>query len=206
MVAVGPGRELNGFEGAPRITARVDDYRIDRKSRTVRELSADGKYSVDYYQREYAWTEANVSEILDDLRTARPPQGGTTSGAPRGRLNGKVTTASATFSADGSNGSLDVKALEMWLWEAACQSQGPLDTPKFKDYILPLILLKCLSDVFDDEVQLVAVEVGDLDTANEIIDQDHALVRSYVPAKSRWPRALNLFGNRHILHGVSQCA
>ena len=44
---------------------------------------------------------------------------------------------------------LDVPALESWLWEAACTIRGPLDAPKFKDYILPLIFLKRLSDVFD---------------------------------------------------------
>src|ERR1035441_9213824 len=84
-------------------------------------------------------------------------------------------------------GELDVKALESWLWDAACQIRGPLDAPKFKDYILPLIFLKRLSDVFDDEVQRVADEVGDLETAREIIEQDHGLVRFYVPADSRWP-------------------
>jgi type I restriction enzyme M protein len=105
--------------------------------------------------------------------------------APRGRPKDKVTTSLAT-SADG-NRSLDVKALETWLWDAACQIRGPLDAPKFKDYILPLIFLKRLSDVFDDEVQRVADEVGDPDTAKEIIDEDHALVRFYVPAESRWP-------------------
>lgn len=45
---------------------------------------------------------------------------------------------------------LDVPALESWLWEAACTVRGPLDAPKFKDYILPLIFVKRLSDVFDD--------------------------------------------------------
>jgi len=152
-----------------------------------------------YYQREYAWTQANVFEFLDDLsgrfafREERPV-------APRGRPNDKVTADSATSSADG-NGSLDVKALEMRLWDA-CRIRGPLDAPKFKNYILPLIFLK--RSVFDDEVQRVADEVGDLDTA--IIDQDHALVRLYVPAESHWPRALNLLANRHKLHGVSGCA
>jgi type I restriction enzyme M protein len=86
----------------------------------------------------------------------------------------------------GGNGSLDVKSLETWLWDAACQIRGPLDAPKFKDYILPLIFMKRLSDVFDDEVQRVAVEVGDLATAGEIIDEDHGLVRFYVPTESRW--------------------
>lgn len=32
---------------------------------------------------------------------------------------------------------LDVPTLEGWLWDAACQIRGPLDAPKFKDYILP---------------------------------------------------------------------
>jgi type I restriction enzyme M protein len=44
---------------------------------------------------------------------------------------------------------LDVPALEQWLWDAACQIRGPLDAPKFKDCILPLVFLKRLSDVFD---------------------------------------------------------
>jgi uncharacterized protein with ParB-like and HNH nuclease domain len=45
----------------------VDVDRIDGKPRTVRELFTSRKYSVDYYQREYAWTQANVVELLDDL-------------------------------------------------------------------------------------------------------------------------------------------
>lgn len=81
---------------------------------------------------------------------------------------------------------LDVKTLESWLWDAACQIRGPLDAPKFKDYILPLIFLKRLSDVFDDEVQRVAEEIGDVETARSVIEQDHALVRFYIPDDARW--------------------
>jgi hypothetical protein len=29
-----------------------------------------------------------------------------------------------------TNGTLDVSALESWLWEAACTIRGPLDAPK----------------------------------------------------------------------------
>ena len=47
---------------------------------------------------------------------------------------------------------LDIKTLENWLWEAACIIRGPIDAPKYKDYILPLIFLKRLSDVFEDEI------------------------------------------------------
>jgi uncharacterized protein with ParB-like and HNH nuclease domain len=45
----------------------VDVDRIDGKPRTVRELFTSRKYSIDYYQREYAWTQSNVNELLDDL-------------------------------------------------------------------------------------------------------------------------------------------
>lgn len=45
---------------------------------------------------------------------------------------------------------LDVKMLESWLWEAACKIRGEIDAPKYKDYILPLIFLKRLSDVFEE--------------------------------------------------------
>ncbi len=81
---------------------------------------------------------------------------------------------------------LDVSALETWLWEAACTIRGPLDAPKFKDYILPLIFLKRLSDVFDDEVAHLAHEFGDVKTAAKLVEQDHALVRFYIPQKARW--------------------
>ena len=81
---------------------------------------------------------------------------------------------------------LDVSALENWLWEAACTIRGPLDAPKFKDYILPLIFLKRLSDVFDDEVAHLAHDFGDVKTAAKLVEQDHKLVRFYIPQKARW--------------------
>ncbi len=76
--------------------------------------------------------------------------------------------------------------LEQWLWEAACQIRGPLDAPKFKDYILPLIFLKRLSDVFEDEIARVAEEFGDRATAQKTVDKDHGLVRFYIPLQGRW--------------------
>ena len=81
---------------------------------------------------------------------------------------------------------LDVSTLESWLWEAACAIRGPLDAPKFKDYILPLVFLKRLSDVFDDEIDHLAHEFGDPKTAAKLVDQDHKLVRFFIPQKARW--------------------
>ena len=75
---------------------------------------------------------------------------------------------------------LDISALENWLWEAACVIRGPVDAPKYKDYILPLIFLKRLSDVFDDEL----TELG---ATAKFVDKDHTLVRFYVSVNARWP-------------------
>jgi type I restriction enzyme M protein len=83
---------------------------------------------------------------------------------------------------------LDVPALETWLWEAACKIRGPLDAPKFKDYILPLIFLKRLSDVFDDEVAHLAHDFGDIETTKKLVEGDHKLVRFYLPENARWPK------------------
>jgi type I restriction enzyme M protein len=85
-----------------------------------------------------------------------------------------------------AGGPLDLPALETWLWDAACQIRGPLDAPKFKDYILPLIFLKRLSDVFEDEIKQLAGEFGGEKTAAKIVEQDHKLVRFYLPEKARW--------------------
>lgn len=86
---------------------------------------------------------------------------------------------------------LDVSTLENWLWEAACQIRGPVDAPKFKDYILPLIFLKRLSDVFEDEVNRMAEKFnGDREQTWKVIEEAHQrgrqLVRFYLPPETRW--------------------
>jgi len=40
---------------------------IDGKGKTIRELLANRKYSIDYYQREYKWEAKQLSELIDDL-------------------------------------------------------------------------------------------------------------------------------------------
>ena len=82
--------------------------------------------------------------------------------------------------------SLDITALESWLWEAACIIRGPVDAPKFKDYILPLIFLKRLSDVFEDEIKRVEQDFGSQQKALKLADADHKLVRFFVPDNARW--------------------
>ena len=48
-------------------TERRQPREIDGKGRTVRELLAGRKYSIDYYQREYKWQTKQVAELIDDL-------------------------------------------------------------------------------------------------------------------------------------------
>lgn len=83
---------------------------------------------------------------------------------------------------------MDVPTLEGWLWDAACQVRGPLDAPKFKDYILPLIFLKRLSDVFEDEFRRLVEEFGDEEVAVQVVEGDRKAVRFYVPEEARWSR------------------
>ncbi len=89
--------------------------------------------------------------------------------------------------ADEKQNTLNVSTLESWLWDAACVVRGPLDAPKFKDYILPLIFLKRLSDVFEDEVTRLAKELGDEEIALQIVEEDRTMVRFYIPPIARWP-------------------
>ena len=86
---------------------------------------------------------------------------------------------------------LSNKSMEQMLWDAACSIRGEKDAPKFKDYLLPLLFVKRLSDVFDDEVQRLTETYGDRETAMEILEADHSLVRFYIPPEARWPVVSN---------------
>ena len=66
------------------------------------------------------------------------------------------------------------KSLEAWIWNAACSIRGAKDAPKYKDYILPLIFAKRLCDVFDDELNRTATEVGSRDMAFKLVKADWA--------------------------------
>ena len=78
------------------------------------------------------------------------------------------------------------KPMEQMLWDAACSIRGARDAAKFKDYLLPLLFLKRLSDVFDDEIDRLAEEFGDKEVASEIAENDHDLLRFYLPPEARW--------------------
>ncbi|MCU7849631.1 MAG: type I restriction-modification system subunit M [Candidatus Thiodiazotropha sp. (ex Lucinoma kastoroae)] len=84
-------------------------------------------------------------------------------------------------SAGESNQAVNGKSLESWIWDAACSIRGAKDAPKYKDFILPLIFTKRLCDVFDDEINRIAEEIGSRKKAFQLVKADHKLVRFYLP-------------------------
>lgn len=114
--------------------------------------------------------EAGVDYAGEDTAQSAEPAAGVT----RRRRGGAAATAPST------------KPMEQMLWDAACSIRGEKDAPKFKDYLLPLLFLKRLSDVFDDEIARLAEDYGDRDTALEIAESDHSLLRFYLPPEARW--------------------
>lgn len=102
---------------------------------------------------------------------------------------------------------LDISTLENWLWDAACVIRGATDAPKFKDFILPLIFYKRLSDVFDDEFAKQVEEFGNEELTRDIIKADHEdalkndrppIVRFYIPQEYRWEALRNHPADGHL--------
>lgn len=80
-----------------------------------------------------------------------------------------------------------VKSMEAWIWDAACSIRGAADAPKYKDFILPLIFVKRLCDVFDDEIDRIAEKVKSRTKALQLVSKDKSLVRFYMPIKAKDP-------------------
>ena len=102
---------------------------------------------------------------------------------------------------------LNISTLETWLLDAANTIRGASDAPKFKDFILPLIFYKRLSDVFDDEFAKQIAEFGDEESAREIIAADHEdalktgrnpIVRFYIPQQYGWETLRNQSADGHL--------
>jgi len=79
------------------------------------------------------------------------------------------------------------KSLENWIWDAACSIRGAKDAAKYKEFILPLIFTKRLCDVFDDELNRIAKEVGSRAKAFKVVKNDKKLVRFYLPMEPKNP-------------------
>ena len=58
---------------------------------------------------------------------------------------------------------------------------------EIKDFILPLVFAKRLCDVFDDEINRIAHQVGSRSKAFALVRQDKKLVRFYLPLEPNDP-------------------
>ena len=115
--------------------------------------------------------------------------------------------AQTTLFPSESDEHLDISTLETWLLDAANTIRGASDAPKFKDFILPLIFYKRLSDVFDDEFAKQIEEFGDEESARTIVEADHKdalqsgrnpIVRFYIPQEYHWEALRNHPADGHL--------
>lgn len=72
--------------------------------------------------------------------------------------------------------------LESYLWGAATLLRGTIDAGEYKAFIFPLLFLKRLSDVFDEECA-VALDVSGGDAAYAVLPEQH---RFQVPEGAHW--------------------
>ena len=123
------------------------------------------------------------------------------------KKNTETDTAQPTLFPSENEEHLDISTLETWLLDAANTIRGASDAPKFKDFILPLIFYKRLSDVFDDEFAKQIEEFGSEELAREIVEADHEdalqsgrnpIVRFYIPQEYHWKALRNHSADGHL--------
>ena len=72
--------------------------------------------------------------------------------------------------------------LESYLWGAATLLRGTIDAGEYKAFILPLLFLKRLSDVYDEEFEIALTE-SDGDKKYAALPEQH---RFQVPSGAHW--------------------
>lgn len=90
---------------------------------------------------------------------------------------------------------MDISILENWLWDAACSIRGPIDAPKFKDYILPLLFYKRLCDVYEDEIKNISRKFVGEAFVKAMVKADRKLVRFYIPDENTWEETRKITTN-----------
>jgi type I restriction enzyme M protein len=74
------------------------------------------------------------------------------------------------------------RSLESWLWDAANILRGPVDASDFKAYVFPLLFLKRITDVYDEE-RFAALEESGGDEDYAALPEQH---RFQIPAGCHW--------------------
>jgi type I restriction enzyme M protein len=74
------------------------------------------------------------------------------------------------------------RGIESWLWDAANILRGPVDASDFKAYVFPLLFLKRISDVYDEE-RLIALDESGGDEEYASLPEQH---RFQIPETCHW--------------------
>jgi type I restriction enzyme M protein len=74
------------------------------------------------------------------------------------------------------------RSLESWLWDAANILRGPVDASDFKAYVFPLLFLKRISDVYDEE-HAAALAESEGDEEYAALPEQH---RFQLPTGCHW--------------------
>src|SRR3954466_9426636 len=77
---------------------------------------------------------------------------------------------------------MPLNQLQSHLWEAANILRGPVDAADFKTYVFPLLFLKRLSDVYDEEYAAALEESGGDKQYAELPEQH----RFQIPTGAHW--------------------
>ncbi len=81
--------------------------------------------------------------------------------------------------------------LESYLWGAATLLRGTIDAGEYKSFIFPLLFLKRLSDVYDEEYA-AALEESEGDKRYAELPEQH---RFQIPAGAHWDDVRNAASN-----------
>lgn len=71
---------------------------------------------------------------------------------------------------------MTLSELENWLFGAANILRGPVDQADYKTYIFPLLFLKRICDVFDEEYEKALAEAGGNKEEAEFRENFHFLI------------------------------
>jgi len=79
-------------------------------------------------------------------------------------------------------GKITYQELNYKVWQAADILRGSIDSADYKNYILGMLFLKRLSDVFEEEAKKIETETGDKELAWNDPDEH----QFFVPERARW--------------------
>ncbi len=128
----------------------------------------------------YVWFPDYPEWIDAGLEAAKAPRSLAEQGSLRRSLVLQLRVASGERLV--SLASVSERSLESWLWDAANILRGPVDASDFKAYVFPLLFLKRISDVYDEE-RLEALEESGGDEEYAALPEQH---RFQIPAGCHW--------------------